>query len=166
MFAIWRLVEIVRSKAGVSSDISWNLAGPTLLSLCEIYIATLSASVPFFWPLITKSLDKIFVAHDFAVTTTSRYNDEENVELARSETWQSNPKSITPRENASSLSARSREMVGVHQNSKEASAHYVDDFNQAGADPFAEDFRTEAAVETGLKSKKKGGFVRFKNPGA
>jgi hypothetical protein len=71
--AIWRLAEMVVSRAGMDSDPTWNMPSPALLSLCEIYIAALTASVPFFWPIISKQLGKIFVSYEFEISTEPRY---------------------------------------------------------------------------------------------
>jgi hypothetical protein len=73
VFAIWRLAGMITSRAGMDSDLTWNLPGPTLLSFSEIYIAALTASIPFFWPIITKQFTKIFIQYEFDVTTEPRY---------------------------------------------------------------------------------------------
>ena len=67
---------MVQADAGQSSDISWSLAKPTLLSLCEVYIAVLVASIPFFWPMLKEQINKIFVSYEFTVTNESRFNQE------------------------------------------------------------------------------------------
>ena len=157
MFAVWRLADIIQDNAGRSSDLSWDLPGATLLSLCEVYIASLCASIPFFWPIIKEQIQKlqeIFVKYEFSVSTESRFhaNDDDAVELAP-----------TPgTDDVVSLGSKS-----ANQSTKQVypDKHHADDYIQAQINPFSEEFRTETAVQSGMSGRKKGGFVQFKNLG-
>ena len=138
-FAIWRLAEVVVSQGGQGGDdISWMLPEPTLLSFCEIYIATLVASIPFFWPIISEQISKIFVKYEFNVSVESRYyqteDGEDDVEL----TSASKTKSVT------SVNELTEPAKTVAKQGKQT--HYQDDFVQHMVDPFGEQFRTETVA--------------------
>jgi len=160
MFGAWRLADIVISNAGRSTDLSWNLPGPTLLSICEVYIASMCACIPFFWPMLKQQIDKIFVMYEFSVSTESRFhgNDDDAVELAPT---QSRNRGKSPgTEDVRSLGSKSED---IHTDQQHKNAHYADDYILAQGDPFAEEYRTETAVQADMTGRKKHGFVRFKN---
>lgn len=160
MFAAWRLGDIIESGPGKSSDLSWALPGPTLLSICEIFIASLCATIPFFWPMLKQQLNKIFVVHEFSVSTESRFHphDDDAVELAP--TQSGNREKSTATEDVRSLGSKS---AYHHTDEEHQIGRYGDDFFRSQADPFADDFRTETAIQSGVTGQKKGGFVRFKS---
>ncbi|KAK1624643.1 hypothetical protein BDP81DRAFT_464413 [Colletotrichum phormii] len=79
MLAAWRLVALVRSRAGTypNFDPTWAAPGPMALSILEIDMAAICASLPVFWPVLQNSMGMIFVTHEVKVTT-------ETVETTRS----------------------------------------------------------------------------------
>ncbi|KAB5518660.1 hypothetical protein GE09DRAFT_1065992 [Coniochaeta sp. 2T2.1] len=155
-FAIWRLAEVVASQGGQGGDdISWMLPEPTLLSFCEIYIATLVASIPFFWPIISEQLSKIFVKYEFNVSVESRYyqtdnGDDDDVEL----TPASKTKSVTTVDDVTEP-AKTATKQGKQ-------THYQDDFVQHMVDPFGEQYRTDTSAKPQPASslKQKASFSR------
>jgi len=130
-----------------------------VVSFCEVCVASICACTPFFWPIITAQLNKIFVMYEFQVSSESRYRDDE-VELASTQSWPAATKTTT-KEEVRSLDSRSS---GNELGKKQDTSHYKDDYIQTQVNPFAEEFQTDTVVETGTTSKKKGGFVRFHNP--
>jgi len=154
-FAVWRLGTIVVTEGGQESmDLTWDAPKDTLLSLCEIYVATLSASIPYFWPLITKHFDKILVSYEFKVSSEPRYHDDD-VELGPTAAgaWQSGSNLTGDKEVARSLESREHKPE-----------HYGDDHVQDQVNPFRAQFGTEAGSQTAsLTGQKKGGFIRFLN---
>ncbi|KAB5575254.1 hypothetical protein GE09DRAFT_1215047 [Coniochaeta sp. 2T2.1] len=85
--AVWRLAEIVESKgAGVAFDPAFEQPSAYLISVAEVCLAALYATIPFFWPVIT-ALNQIFVKYEFEVSSESRWPDAgDEIELARSGT--------------------------------------------------------------------------------
>lgn len=136
VFAVWRFAEVVigQRRNDYGLDMSWVLPQGTLLSLCEVYIATMVASIPFFWPILTKQINEIFVKYEFNVSSESRYiqHDDEDVELAPTK---KRGGAVTVDE------------VDEPPRAKQL-AHYNDDFVQKTLDPLNDEFRTRAAVET------------------
>lgn len=126
---------MVQANAGQSSDISWSLAEPTLLSLCEVYIAVLVASIPFFWPMLKGQIDKIFVSYEFTVTTESRFNkensDDGTNELSGLESGQLGN---SPGTEVKSLGSKS---VDYRTYQDHADQYYPDDYTG----PILEDYR-------------------------
>ncbi|KXH60897.1 hypothetical protein CSAL01_06384 [Colletotrichum salicis] len=89
MLSAWRLVALVRSRAGTypTFDPTWAAPGPMALSILEIDMAAICASLPVFWPVLQNSMGMIFVTHEVKVTTetvetTRSREDDECLELA------------------------------------------------------------------------------------
>ncbi|OHE96338.1 hypothetical protein CORC01_08410 [Colletotrichum orchidophilum] len=90
MLATWRLVALVRSRAGTypTLDPTWYAPGPVALSILEIDMAAICASLPVFWPVLQNSMGMIFVTHEVKVTTEtiertrSRDDDDDCLELS------------------------------------------------------------------------------------
>lgn len=121
-------------------------------------MASICACTPFFWPIITAQLNKIFVMYEFTVSSESRYRDDE-VALASTQSWPAATKATT-KEEVRSLDSRSS---GNELSKKQNTSHYKDDYVQHQVNPFAEGFQTDTVVESGATGKKKDGFVRFHN---
>ncbi|KAF4780741.1 hypothetical protein HER10_EVM0001734 [Colletotrichum scovillei] len=89
MLSAWRLVSLVRSRAGTypTFDPTWAAPGPMALSILEIDMAAICASLPVFWPVLQNSMGMIFVTHEVKVTTetvetTRSRDDDECLELS------------------------------------------------------------------------------------
>lgn len=146
VFSIWRLQAIVVTSVGVNGgDLTWNEPSPFLISLAEVYVASLCASIPFFWPIIAQQINKIMVMYEFNVSSEPRYQEEEEIELT----------------NAKSAPSMIGSTKGSTKESTIEVQHYKDDFIGQQVDPFAEGLRVETVAVAQGGSKKKGGFVRF-----
>jgi hypothetical protein len=122
-----------------------------LLSIAEVCIATICASVPFFWPVITEAINKIFVTYEFNVSTESRFGDDQ-IELAHT-------KSKGSKGSIRSVESRYGDMK---PGSRSHSTPYGDDYIQSQVNPFADEFQTRSTVMTGMGGKgKKGTYVQF-----
>jgi hypothetical protein len=129
------------TSVGVNGgDLTWQEPQPFLISLAEVYVASLCASIPFFWPIIAQQLNKIMVMYEFNVSSEPRYRDDE-IEL-------------TPARSKSETSGSLKEPTSEAR-------HYADDFTQQQVNPFSEGLRVETIAQGGAPPKKKGGFVRF-----
>ncbi|KXJ86588.1 hypothetical protein Micbo1qcDRAFT_110462, partial [Microdochium bolleyi] len=75
IFAAWRLVEIVRTKAATYPvlDPTWYAPVSVLLAVLEIDCAAICASMPIFWPQIAKHWGGIVVVHEVKVTRETRH---------------------------------------------------------------------------------------------
>ncbi|KAJ3564777.1 hypothetical protein NPX13_g7732 [Xylaria arbuscula] len=74
LISIWRLYTIIKTRAG-----TYPIADPTfyapqsiVLAALEVDLASIVASIPVFWPLITHSWGKIFVTQEVHVTRHHR----------------------------------------------------------------------------------------------
>jgi hypothetical protein len=159
VFAAWRLASIIQTNAGRSTDLSWGLPGPTLLSICEIDIAVFVASVPFFWPILREQFTQIFVKYEFNVSTESRFQqgDDDTVELSRMEA--SHMGKSGGIQDVKSVKSEDYQKI---QERSDNQSFQDSDYVRAQVDPFSEDFQTETIVHTGGTDKNHGGFVRFK----
>lgn len=148
------------TSVGVNGgDLTWQEPAPFLISLAEVYVASLCASIPFFWPIIAQQINKIMVMYEFNVSSESRYKDDE-VELANTESWLVKTKSASSRDDGVSMKSGSR---GKVSGPTTKTTHYTDDFVQNHVNPFSEEFRVETTARSASTRKKKGGFVRFDN---
>jgi hypothetical protein len=111
---------------------------PQLLTVIEVSMACLCATTPFFWPIILVGWNQIFVKYEFNVSSESRWHDD-HIELA------------------STNSAAGRE------GQERDGSHYRDEFVQKEVNPFTEEFRTEAIVNSSGSGKKKGQNVQFES---
>ncbi|KAK2052525.1 hypothetical protein LY76DRAFT_526497 [Colletotrichum caudatum] len=71
MLAVWRLVELMRSRIGTfpTLDVTWYTPLPMTLAILEIDIAAICASLPVFWPVLQNSMGAIFVTREVKITT-------------------------------------------------------------------------------------------------
>lgn len=69
MISIWRLHSIVEHRAGLEPypDFMWWTPISIILSCLEIDLAIICASMPIFWPMVSKSFAAIFVSHEIQV---------------------------------------------------------------------------------------------------
>lgn len=79
--SVTRLVTLVQTKAGTypTLDPSWYGCTAAVLSALEVNIATICASLPVFWPVITENLGKIMVTYEVDVRHETRDSGGFNV---------------------------------------------------------------------------------------
>lgn len=112
MLSIWRLQNIVETQATThpTFDPTWYGATPIVLSSMEVDLATICASLPVFWPVITKNVGQIFVTHEVKITREHRRTNSggDDVELQRQNSEANSTTSggihIRPMRTSSSLS--------------------------------------------------------------
>ncbi|KAB5578892.1 hypothetical protein GE09DRAFT_952291 [Coniochaeta sp. 2T2.1] len=65
----WRIYETIYYKGGwyPTHDPTWYGPKSILLMVLEVNVASICASVPIFWPVISPFLGAIFVTHEFSV---------------------------------------------------------------------------------------------------
>jgi hypothetical protein len=86
--AAWRLGGIVEHRTGTlpTYDPTWYAPITILLSMLEVHIASICASVPIFWPVVTEKWDKIFVTQEIKITTEERLVIDDETQLTRDPT--------------------------------------------------------------------------------
>ncbi|KAI0602255.1 hypothetical protein F4775DRAFT_581636 [Biscogniauxia sp. FL1348] len=88
---IWRVQTVVLHQAGTYPVLDPTWYGPIsiVLGIIEIDLASICASVPVFWPVITDSIGKIFVTQEVHVTHQHRRlsgDDDDRYELQQTST--------------------------------------------------------------------------------
>ncbi|KAF4420478.1 hypothetical protein CGCF415_v008783 [Colletotrichum fructicola] len=84
MLSAWRLVSLVRSRAGTypTLDPTWYAPVPMVLAILEIDVAAICASLPVFWPVLRSGIGQIFVTHEVKVeVTTEEYPRDDDLDL-------------------------------------------------------------------------------------
>jgi len=129
-FAIWRMVDIVQSKsAGISLDPSFDEPQTYLLSVAEVYLASLYATIPFFWPFIDQ-FTKIFVTYEFKISSESRFPDDD-IELERGPNFRGNSNSTGDKNDFRVSETQSRDGLILTQDAKQSKpSDYGDTYNQ------------------------------------
>ncbi|KAK6222013.1 hypothetical protein LQW54_001236 [Pestalotiopsis sp. IQ-011] len=75
----WRLATLIDHQATTSPtfDPSWYSPISVILSIAEVNVATICASVPVFWPVLTSSLEEIFVTKEIQIVSETRGDEFE-----------------------------------------------------------------------------------------
>ncbi|KAH7014578.1 uncharacterized protein B0I36DRAFT_389433 [Microdochium trichocladiopsis] len=76
IFAAWRLAVIIQTEVATKPvfDPTWYSGIGILLALMEVDCAAVCASVPIFWPQLSKHIGNIMVIREVRVTSESRDN--------------------------------------------------------------------------------------------
>lgn len=83
----WRLATVVEHKATTypTFDPSWYSPISIILSAAEVDIASICASIPVFWPVLTDSIGDIFVTKEVQIIHEERGDEFElHCSLSRS----------------------------------------------------------------------------------
>ncbi|KAI3323806.1 hypothetical protein HD806DRAFT_74969 [Xylariaceae sp. AK1471] len=74
LISIWRLHGIIMTRAGTYPVVDPTFYGPQsiVLAALEVDLASIVASIPVFWPMLTQSWGKIFVTQEVHVTRHHR----------------------------------------------------------------------------------------------
>lgn len=72
--SIWRLQTIIQTKATTYpvADPTWYGPKSIVLATIEVNLASICASIPVFWPILSQSLNKIFVTQEVHVVHQHR----------------------------------------------------------------------------------------------
>ncbi|KAF3765022.1 hypothetical protein M406DRAFT_331336 [Cryphonectria parasitica EP155] len=73
--SIFRFVSIVDHKAATYPTFDPTWYGPTaiVLSILEVDLATIMASLPVFWPYLRRNIDRIMITHEIEVKVTEQH---------------------------------------------------------------------------------------------
>jgi hypothetical protein len=109
----------------------------SMLALLEVDAASMCASVPVFWPILTAKLDAIFVTREVKIERSDRYSTMfDDMRDAADRSSHGSKKSV------STLTSE-ESMPGL---SEGQDAHYMDEFVASQVDPFSRKFGVEAEV--------------------
>lgn len=152
VFAAWRLVSILQHQVGTYpvDDPTWYGPITIILAVLEVDSASICASVPVFWPVLSKQLGKIFVTREFAVTREDRL-DYETINSPR--TIRSNFGSEVELQSEKGTAASRLGKPGAKD------GHYDDAFIMSQVNPLAK--TSHAAVEGGRKDRPKRNWLKF-----
>ncbi|KAH8671058.1 hypothetical protein BX600DRAFT_509764 [Xylariales sp. PMI_506] len=80
----WRLQTMVATQVASypTRDPTWYGPIEILLAALEVNAASICASVPIFWPVLSNNWSGIFVTQEVKVTHEARYNDDDRDSLA------------------------------------------------------------------------------------
>jgi hypothetical protein len=78
VLSIWRIQDTVYHKTGwyPTHDPTWYGPKSIFLIVLEVNVASICASVPIFWPVVSTYLGAIFVKTEFAVDYEPRDSDD------------------------------------------------------------------------------------------
>ncbi|KAI0839376.1 hypothetical protein F5Y06DRAFT_265285 [Hypoxylon sp. FL0890] len=89
VFATWRLVTIIQHQVATwpTRDPTWYGPISIILAVLEVGAASVCASVPIFWPVLSNmDWGKIFVTQEINITRETRYMDDDEDRLTRDTT--------------------------------------------------------------------------------
>lgn len=86
MCSIVRFASLVEHKATTYPTFDPTWYGPTaiVLSILEVDIATIVASLPVFWPYLRRNIDRIMITHEIEVKVTENFTQLEDGRRASS----------------------------------------------------------------------------------
>jgi hypothetical protein len=142
---MWRLATIVSHRATTYPTLDPTWYGPisVLLATLEVDVATICASVPVFWPVLTSRLDKIFVTQEIKIERAHRFSTiDDEYELQRGTSGENGFGSQSRGTSQSSL--HRAESKGAQTVTKER--HYKDSYIMAQVDPLSDRGRVESEI--------------------
>jgi hypothetical protein len=136
------MVDTVQSKgAGIAFDPSFDEPAVYLISVGEICLASLYATIPFFWPFVVGKLSRIFVKYEFDISSEARRADDE-FELRRAGSPRGNPPSLTSDKNEMHISEHQAADTTTRDKTPSSKAsHYADEYIQYEVVNFAPEIR-------------------------
>jgi hypothetical protein len=146
-------------------DPTWYGPSVIVLGLLEINIASVCASVPVFWPVITARMDAIFVTHEVKITRDERYSIDDSgaIELGYSMGNETQFRNYSYNHKHSKSKSKSRghdhDVSSIHSRTELAAAegkggHYADNYVRVQVVPQA--LHSEFSVESQVTSQGKG----------
>ena len=78
LLSAWRIQDTVYHRTGwyPTHDPTWYGPKSIFLIVLEVQVASICASVPIFWPILSAHLGAIFVKHEFTVDYEPRDSDD------------------------------------------------------------------------------------------
>ncbi|KAK7982073.1 hypothetical protein PG996_009764 [Apiospora saccharicola] len=143
--AAWRLQTIIEHQAATwpTRDPTWYGPISIILSALEVLSASICASIPIFWPMVSEGWGKIFVTQEVKVTRETRFFDDDDDEDALTN-------------NAHSRNGSSVSQASKSANSRDKSSHYRDTYILRQVDPLhgMEDPRVHVTAAPGPEEER------------
>ncbi|KAK7916888.1 hypothetical protein PG985_010496 [Apiospora marii] len=183
--SIWRVASMVEHRAATFPTFDPTWYGPISVELAtlEVNFATICASIPVFWPVLTARLDKVFVTREIKIERIHRFEtvDEDldgcggkygdDVELQRTRSNSngvnaalgSNPvvvgaNGLSPHSRATSESSLARTRSGGNGTNQyggsSTNMHYMDEYVAAQVDPLSSMGKVELEISAQPMSRK------------
>lgn len=152
MISIWRLATIITHRAATWPTFDPTWYGPISIELAtlEVNFASICASMPVFWPVLTARLDKIFVTQEVKIERVHRFETvEDSIELQREVSGGGHgagegPGGVSLHSRVGSEASLNRTLSGQHAGSRQS--HYMDEYIAAQVDPLCSLGKTESEV--------------------
>ncbi len=155
VFAAWRLVLLVATNSSALFtlfDSTFYAPDTVLLSLLDVNVASICASVPVFWPVLRQQVFRIVVTKEVEITRGKReQGDDDEEEEDDEEMAKQKPRTRSDAPAGDDGSGHSR--PGSRGSKKNAAGHYDDTFIRDQVDPLRPG--TSVGVETVVESSGK-----------
>lgn len=166
MISIWRLATIIAHRAATWPTFDPTWYGPISIELAtlEVNFASICASMPVFWPVLTAHIDKIFVTQEVKIERVHRFETVDgSIELQRkassgcrgaeSEAEAGDgPGTSSLHSRVGSEASLNRTMSGQYPAHKQN--HYMDEYIAAQVDPLRSLGKTESEVTAQAMTRK------------
>lgn len=166
MISIWRLATIIAHRAATWPTFDPTWYGPISIELAtlEVNFASICASMPVFWPVLTASLDKIFVTQEIKIERVHRFETvDDSIELQREVSGRGPgsgseaeageaPRGGSLHSRVGSEASLNRSMSGQRAGTRQD--HYMDEYIAAQVDPLRSLGKTESEVTAQPVSRK------------
>jgi hypothetical protein len=151
LMSIWRFQALIQHRAATwpTFDPTWYGPHVIILAMLEVALASICASIPVFWPVITSPMEQIFVTKEIQITRTHRYSTdvEDQVELQQAA---SQPSRCESRSMYSGESEASRSYLA---GSAERKNYQHDGFIKINVDPLRRAYAVESEVRGGVGNR-------------
>lgn len=145
-----RLVTIVKHRVVTypTLDASWYGTSTCILAVLEVDVASICASIPIFWPILTAKFDAIFVTREVTIERSDRYATMTDGQFELEDAAQH----FSYRKETSEVSLTSL-TCGEDMPSGNRT-HYMDTFVASQVDPFSRTYTVEAEVTVPRPTRK------------
>ncbi|KAI1859314.1 uncharacterized protein JN550_012123 [Neoarthrinium moseri] len=150
--SIWRMATIVEHTAATKPTFDPTWYGPIsiLLASLEVDVATICASVPVFWPVLTSKLGHIFVTQEIKIERAHRFSTiEDEYELERGTRGGRRFRERRRRASGSGPHTQGSKII-IQSNT----IHYKDKYVVAQVDPLSDMGRVESEITAQPLSRK------------
>ncbi|KAI1850926.1 hypothetical protein JX266_003591 [Neoarthrinium moseri] len=150
--SIWRMATIVEHTAATKPTFDPTWYGPIsiLLASLEVDVATICASVPVFWPVLTSKLGHIFVTQEIKIERAHRFSTiEDKYELERGTRGGRRFRERRRRASGSGPHTQGSKII-IQSNT----IHYKDKYVVAQVDPLSDMGRVESEITAQPLSRK------------
>ncbi|KAK8070425.1 hypothetical protein PG997_010628 [Apiospora hydei] len=154
--SIWRVASMVEHRAATFPTFDPTWYGPISIELAtlEVNFASICASIPVFWPVLTARLDKVFVTREIKIERIHRFETvDEDAEL-NGKYLGDNGVELQPSHRTRSNSGNDGGIGGSANQYGGNSSHYLDEYVAAQVDPLSSMGKVELEISAQPVSRK------------